>query len=305
MNLDDLVRALVQGARMHPEVQQGNLRVVVVVATPAPDGAWRALSVNADRNELVGLMMRASTAWAMEGQLANYHCASCNREGHVHGSPPLPGWVWTPAGKLVCLVCREQLTAHTHTPEDVDGMSTEELQREALEDEPDLAQAPTNRGHVPVPLFVDDDDDPEDEIELSDALMRQLESTAVQRGALTDEQMRKVVQARLATDEEQLAELTKAVQALAYVAPELWLPADARAMRRYCELKGEELGPCKELVDRLDPPAAQPQRWRDVRDLGGKVSADQLNEIDARAKADAAALEAEARRLVDQERNGG
>lgn len=128
-------------------------------------------------------------------------------------------------------------------PDPVTGLVSAQLSDDL--DEPDLAQAPTNLGNGPVPLFLDGED-PEDEVVIDTTRPQELKLRAVVKRAPEDEDL-----------EEGLAVLERAYRNLAYVAPELWSQTDARIARRYHELRGEPVPESEvALLNRLDPPRA-------------------------------------------------
>lgn len=108
------------------------------------------------------------------------------------------------------------------------GAHVEDFERERVAMRapyPDPAQAPTNPGHGPVPLFLDDD--PEAEVFFPDV------------AAVASETERAAEQ--LLEPLEELAAVEAAWARMAFRAPETWSAEERQTVRRWHELKGKPI----------------------------------------------------------------
>lgn len=194
--------------------------------------------------------------------------------------------------------------------------------KDDLLDEPDLAQAPTNLGHGPVPLFLDGEDEDLDGETVEEEAERECDPLELSgQEAVAREKARGLKPEDPARKAERVA-LDKWWAGMGFVAPEQWGLEDAQKAGRYFELKGEPVpGPVQELVDKLlgEAPLLDttkphtlviPAGFLQVGDVvmvkgdlpGGVRSVEVRQATDEEQHA---ALEAEAKRLNEQERRGG
>lgn len=157
-------------------------------------------------------------------------------------------------------------------------------------DDPDLAQAPTTPGAGPVPLFLQGED-PEEEVFLDQEGNGPSKQTEEQ---LRDDRLNMDDELRAQADlDAKIDSDRKFEQDLAYVAPEQWNAEDARRLERIYQERGDVLTEqtrrrCNQLLGRVE---LTPET------LEAQIAKGQRDAFDA--------LQAEAKRLNEQERRGG
>lgn len=147
-----------------PEVQP------FVVLMDAQGGyGWRVLGKSPA--QVTETLARIIQELASRQVQPRYLCGGCSELGHAHGTPPEPGWGWTPGGMLACPACRAKLCL------DVPDRARPRLGA------PAGAREPPDFPDGPVPLFLDEEE--EEEMVLTDEQCRQL----VANGQRTEDEM--------------------------------------------------------------------------------------------------------------------